>query len=94
MIIMTSLLDDTNRMLNEGFGDSEKLNQIKETLEQNKMLLVADRKYLLKLVRDHPEKLKIKASKHSYEKKTTYSINEDLELNELEEKIRVESEPS
>jgi len=94
MIIMTSLLDDANRMLKEGYGDSKKLKHIKETLAHNKMLLVEDRKYLLKLVGDHPEKLKIKTSKLSYEKKITYQINEDLELDELEEKIRVESEPS
>ena len=28
------------------------------------------------------------------EKKPTYSLDEDLEIDELEEKIRVESEPS
>ena len=91
---MTSLLDDAKRMLNCGFGDQEKLKHIKEILEQNKMLFVADRKYLLKLVHDHPETSIKKTSKHMAEKKSSFSLNEDLELDELEEKIRVESEPS
>ena len=91
---MTSLLDDANRMLNSGYGDQEKLKQIKEILEQNKMLYVADRKYLLKLTRDHPEEHISTTSKHGYEKKPSFSLDEDLDLDELEEKIRVESEPS
>jgi len=91
---MTSLLDDANRMLNSGYGDQEKLKQIKEALEQNKMLYVADRKYLLKLVRDHPEENISKISKSGSEKKPPLSLDEDLDLEELEEKIRVESEPS
>jgi len=91
---MTSLLDDANRMLNSGYGDQKKLKQIKETLEQNKMLYVSDRKYLLKLVRDHPENPQKKISKYNDEKKQSFSLEEDLDLDELEEKIRVESEPS
>ena len=91
---MGSLLDDVIRMLNEGYGDYNKLEQIKKTLEQNQMLYVSDRKYLLKLVRDHPEHKKIKTSQYGIEKKPVYSLDEDLEIDELEEKIRVESEPS
>ena len=91
---MTSLLDDANRMLKEGYGDVKKLTAIKEILEQNKMLYVSDRKYLLKLVRDHPEKRKKEIKKNSFEKGSIYPLDEDLELDELEEKIRVESEPS
>ena len=91
---MGSLLDDTNRMLKEGYGDSIKLKHIKETLEQNRMLYVADRKYLLKLVRDHPEHPQIKTSNYGLKKKYTQSLEDDLDLNELEEKIRVDSEPS
>ena len=91
---MGSLLDDVIRMLNEGYGDHNKLEQIKKTLEQNQMLYVSDRKYLLKLVRDHPEHKKIKTSQYGIEKKPVYSLDEDLEIDELEEKIRVESEPS
>ena len=81
-------------MIKEGYGDITKLKSIKETLEQNKMLFVADRKYLLKLVRDHPEKTKKEIKKYDFEKGLSYSLDEDLELEELEEKIRVESEPS
>lgn len=91
---MTSLLDDAIRMLKEGYGDHTKLQQIKNILEKNQMLCVADRKYLLKLVRDHPENQKIKISQYGMEKKPMYSLDEDLEIDELEEKIRVESEPS
>lgn len=91
---MTSLLEDAIRMIKEGYGDIVKLKSIKETLEQNKMLFVADRKYLLKLVRDHPEKTKKEIKKYDFEKGSSYSLDEDLELEELEEKIRVESEPS
>ena len=91
---MGSLLDDTIRMLKEGYGDHNKLEQIKKTLEQNQMLYVSDRKYLLKLVRDHPEHKTIKTSQYGIEKKAAYSLDEDLEIDELEEKIRVESEPS
>lgn len=91
---MTSLLDDTIRMLKEGYGDQSKLEQIKKKLEQNQMLFVADRKYLLKLVRDHPEHQKITISKYGMDKKPNYSLDDDLEIDELEEKIRVESEPS
>jgi len=91
---MTSLLDDAKRILKEGYGDTTRIKQIQEILEQNKMLYVSDRKYLLKLVRDHPEQSKIKTSKYRLEKKSIDLLNEDLELDELEEKIRVESEPS
>ena len=90
---MTSLLEDVNRMLAGEYGDIPRLKEIKETLEENKMLFVSERKYLVKLTREHPEVTKVKTS--SYEKSTPkYSTNEDLNLDELEEKIKVESEPS
>ena len=90
---MTSLLDDVNRMLENGYGDIPKLNQIKEKLEQNKMLFVSERKYLVKLTRDHPETQGIKTSNYG-QSNTKYSSGEDLDIDELEEKIKVESEPS
>jgi hypothetical protein len=93
-MVMTSLLDDTNRMLKSGYGDPERLKGIKEILEQNKMLYVSERKYLIKLVRDHTETPKNKISNYGSEKKKPHSLGEDLDIQDLEEKIRVESEPS
>ena len=90
---MTSLLEDANRMLKSGWGDAERLKKIKETLEQNKMLYVSDRQYLVKLSQDHPERTEPKKSKYDTEQ-TTSESPEELDLEELEEKIRVESEPS
>ncbi|MFB5603298.1 MAG: hypothetical protein ACE5RK_02705 [Candidatus Nitrosomaritimum aestuariumsis] len=90
---MTSLLEDVNRMLANEYGDIPRLKEIKETLEQNKMLFVSERKYLVKLTRDHPEAPAVRVN--SYDKPTTkYSTDEDLDIDELEEKIKVESEPS
>jgi hypothetical protein len=91
---MTSLLDDANRMLELGYGDTPRLKHIKETLEANKMLYVSDRKYLNKLTKDHPEQSEVKVSTYGSEKPKNYSSNDDMGLDELEEKIRVESEPS
>ena len=90
---MTSLLDDANRMLENGYGDIPRLKQIKEILEQNKMLFVSERKYLVKLAQDHPETSEIKASNYG-QSNTKPSSDEDLDIDELEEKIKVESEPS
>lgn len=91
---MTSLLDDANRMLELGCGDVPRLKNIKETLEANKMLYVSERKYLNKLTKDHPEQSKVKVSTHGSEKPASYSSDDDMNLDELEEQIRVESEPS
>ncbi len=91
---MTSLLDDAKRILELGYGDIPRLTHIKETLEANKMLYVSDRKYLNKLTKDHPEKNTVTTSKYDSDKPTNYSADDNLELDELEEKIRVESEPS
>jgi len=91
---MTSLLEDANRMLELGYGDIPRLKHIKETLEANKMLYVSDRKYLNKLTKDHPEESEVKTSKYNSKKPNNYSSDSDLDLDELEEKIRVESEPS
>ena len=91
---MTSLLDDANRMLELGYGDTPRLKHIKETLEANKMLYVSDRKYLNKLTKDHPEQIETKISSYGSQKPANYSSEEDMDLDELEEKIRVESEPS
>ena len=90
---MTSLLDDVNRMLENGYGDVPRLKQIKEKLEQNKMLFVSDRKYLVKLARHHPETSEIKTSNYG-KSNAKNSSDDDLDLDELEEKIKVESEPS
>ena len=90
---MTSLLEDVNRMLTNEYGDLTRLKEIKETLEQNKMLFVSERKYLLKLVRDHPENPIEQQSR--YDNPTIkYSTDDDYDIDELEEKIKVESEPS
>lgn len=91
---MTSLLDDANRMLELGYGDIPRLKSIKETLEANKMLYVSDRKYLNKLTKDHPKQTVVKTSTYGSEKPTSYSSDDDMDIDELEEKIRVESEPS
>ncbi len=91
---MTSLLDDVKRMLEIGYGDIPRLKHIKETLEKNKMLYVSDRKYLHKLTQDQPEERPVKTSSYGSEKPIGYSTDEDLGLEDLEEKIRVDKEPS
>jgi len=90
---MTSLLDDVKRMLEIEYGDILRLKNIKKTLEQNKMLYVSDRKYLHKLTQDNPEKPTPKTSKYDSEK-INYSTDVNLEIEDLEEKIRVDEEPS
>ena len=90
---MNSLLDDANRLLKMGFGDFTRLQQIKKTLEENKMLYVSDRQYLVKLAKDHPENPQEKTSKYVPDT-VKYSTDTDLDLEELEEKIKVDSEPS
>ena len=90
---MTSLLDDVNKMLEIEYGDIPRLKHIKKTLEQNKMLYVSDRKYLHKLTQDNTEKPQVKTSKYDSEK-VNYSTDDDLDLEDLEEKINVDSEPS
>ena len=91
---MTSLLDDAKRMLELQYGDFFRLWHIKETLEQNKMLYVSDRKYLCKLTQEMPEQPLVKTSKYGSEKITNAFVDEAMEIDELEEKIRVETEPS
>ena len=91
---MASLLEDVNRMLQSGFGDAERLKKIKEVLEKNKMLVVSERQYLVKLSRDNPENSEEKTSNYGRENPIHYSTDDDLDVDELEEKIRVESEPS
>jgi len=94
---MTSLLDDAKRMLKLGYGDIPRLKLIKKTLEKNKMLYISDRQYLSKLTQDHPENSQVKTSQYNSRKTTSYLPDDDLkldELEELEEKIRVDSEPS
>jgi len=91
---MTSLLEDAKRMLKLGDGDLPRLKHIKKTLEKNKMLYISDRQYLCKLTQDHPENPQVKKIRYESEKTTNYSAEDDLDLEELEEKIRVDSEPS
>ena len=91
---MTSLLDDANRMLELGYGDIPRLKHIKEILEKNKMLYVSDRKYLVKLCQDHPETPQLKTGKYDSPEQIKYSTEDDLDIEELEEKIKVDSEPS
>ena len=88
---MTSLLDDTKKMLELQHGDIPRLQQIKETLEQKNMLSISDRKYLFKLVQEKSGIPK-KTNKYYFEKPT--STVDDMNIDELEEKIRVETEPS
>jgi hypothetical protein len=88
---MTSLLEDAKKMLELQYGDIPRLQQIKETLEQNKMLSVSDRKYLCKLSQEKSNKPS-KTSKYYFEK--TSSTDDDVDIDELEEKIRVDMEPS
>ncbi len=90
---MTSLLDDVNKLLEIEYGDIPKLKHIKKTLEQNKMLYISDRKYLHKLTQDSTKKPQIKTSKYDSEK-INYSTDDNLELEDLEEKIKVDEEPS
>ena len=91
---MTSLLDDVKRMLEIEYGDIPRLKHIKETLEKNKMLYVSDRKYLHKLTQDQPEKRQVKTSIYGSENTINSSTNKDLGIEDLEEKIRVDEEPS
>ena len=91
---MTSLLDDVKRMLELGYGDIPRLTRIKETLEANKMVFVSDRKYLNRLTEDHPENTQVKKPPYAADKSVNRSENEEFEIDELEEKIRVEQEPS
>jgi len=91
---MTSLLDDAKRMLKLGYGDIPRLKLIKKTLEKNKMLYISDRQYLSKLTQDNPENSQVKTSRYNLRKTTSYLPDDELELEELEEKIRVDSEPS
>ena len=90
---MTSLLDDVNKILELEYGDIPRLKHIKKTLEQNKMLYVSDRKYLHKLTQDNTEKSTPETSKY-YSEKIKYSTDVNLEIEDLEEKIRVDEEPS
>ena len=90
---MTSLLDDVKRMLEIEYGDIPRLKHIKKTLEQNKMLYISDRKYLHKLTQDSTKKPQIKTSKYDSEK-INYSTEDNLDIDDLEEKIRVDKEPS
>jgi regulator of replication initiation timing len=90
---MTSLLDDVKRMLEIEYGDIPRLKHIKKTLEENKMLYISDRKYLYKLTQDNLEKPTTKTSQFNSEK-IKYTTDENLEIEELEEKIRVDEEPS
>ncbi len=85
---MTSLLDDVKRMLEIEYGDIPRLKHIKKTLEENKMLYISDRKYLYKLTQDSLEKTTTKTSQFDSEK-IKYTTDENLEIEELEEKIRV-----
>lgn len=87
---MTSLLDDAKKMLELQYGDIPRLQQIKETLEQNKMLSISDRQYLCKLLQEKTLKPS-KTSKYYHEETPK---NDDMDIDELEEKIRVEMEPS
>jgi regulator of replication initiation timing len=90
---MTSLLDDVKKMLEIEYGDIPRLKHIKKTLEENKMLYISDRKYLYKLTQDNLEKTTTKTSQFDSEK-IKYTTDENLEIEELEEKIRVDEEPS
>ena len=89
---MTSLLDDANRLLELQYGDIPRLKQIKETLEQNKMLSVSERKYLFKLTQEKSEK-PLQTRKNIFQE-TSHDADSDMDIDELEEKIRVEMEPS
>ncbi len=94
---MTSLFDDAKRMLKLGYGDIPRLKLIKKTLEKNKMLYISDRQYLSKLTQDNPDNPQVKTSRYNSRKTASYLPDDDLkldELEELEEKIRVDSEPS
>lgn len=53
---MASLLDDVNELLKQKYGNIERLNHIKETLEKNKQLYVSDRRYITDLAKMHIEK--------------------------------------
>lgn len=89
---MTSLLDDANRLLELQYGDIPRLRQIKEILEQNKMLSVSERKYLCKLAQEKSEKPL--HTRKNIIKETFHDTDSDMDIDELEEKIRVEMEPS
>jgi len=50
-----SLLDDVNELLKLNYGNSIRLEHIKETLELGKILYISDRTYAEKLVEEHLE---------------------------------------
>ena len=52
---MKSLLDDVNELLKLNYGNSIRLEHIKETLELGKILYISDRTYAEKLVEEHLE---------------------------------------
>jgi cytochrome c-type biogenesis protein CcmE len=80
---MSSLLDDVNELLRQNQGDLGTLQNIKKTLEANKILYMADRQYVTrltkKLMKDNTPKV------HS----TKHAGNSES-IRELEQKIRAD----
>ena len=76
---MTSLLDDTKQMLELQYGDIARLQHIKETLEQNKMLNISDRKYLCKLMQEKSSK-PTQTSKYYFEETIRKAQNSGFKI--------------
>ena len=80
---MSSLLDDVNGLLNQNQGDSIRLQHIKKSLEENKIVYLSDRKYVTNLMKkiEDSDSSKSHSTKINYSKRTDdelYSDNENV----------------
>jgi len=50
--LTSDLVDDVKRLLNLGIGDRGRLEHIKQTIEENKVLYTSDNEYLKKLIQN------------------------------------------
>ncbi len=81
---MSSLLDDVNRLLNQNQGDSIRLQHIKKSLEENKIVYLSDRKYVTNLM----QKIEDSGSSKSHSTKINYSKRTDDELYSDNENVK------
>jgi hypothetical protein len=74
---MPYLLDDVNRLLKLEVGDIARLNHIKETLEQNKIVYVSDRTYIEKLATNYLNQDKLEDSNKKQQDSSTKYTSSD-----------------
>ncbi len=87
IINMSSLLDDVNELLRQNQGDLARLQNIKKTLEANKILYVADRQYMTTLTKKLIKKL---TKDNTINVHSTEHVRNSESIQELERKIRVD----